>query len=87
MKSPAAARPHPSPFGVPGAVIAGVIALAIFVGVLLNPDYTAAIYTIVVVYIAALVLFAVFGRKRLVLSPEEEYALSGGLKDRAEELV
>ena len=87
MKSPAAARPHQSPFGVPGAVIAGAIALAIFIGVLLNPDYTAAIYTIVVVYIAALVLFAVFGRKRLVLSPEEEYALSGGLKDGPEQLA
>jgi ethanolamine permease len=30
-------------------------------------------------YILALGLFAVFGRTRLVLSPEEEYALSGGL--------
>jgi len=27
----------------------------------------------------ALVGFAVFGRHRLVLSPEEEYAMSGGL--------
>lgn len=81
VKHPNALRPHRSPFGAAGAVIAGVVALAIFVGVLLNPTYTAAIYTIVVVYVAALVLFAVFGRKRLVLSPEEEYALSGGLKD------
>lgn len=26
-----------------------------------------------------LVIFALYGRKRLVLSPEEEYAISGGL--------
>ena len=76
---PDALRPHTSPFGIAGAVVAGVIALAIFVGVLLNPAYTAAIYTVVVVYVAALVLFAVFGRKQLVLSPEEEYAITGGL--------
>ena len=29
----------------------------------------------------ALALFALVGRHNLVLSPEEEYALSGGLKD------
>ena len=76
---PGASRPHLSPFGVPGAVAAGIIALAIFIGVLLNPDYTLAIYSIVVVYIVALALFAIFGRKQLVLSPEEEYAITGGL--------
>ena len=53
--------------------------LAIFVAVMLNPAYTSAIVTIGVVFVAALVLFAVWGRKRLVLSPEEEYALTGGL--------
>lgn len=80
VKHSNAVRPHTSPFGLPGAVVAGVIALAIFVGVLLNPDYTAAIYTIVIIYVAALALFASFGRKRLVLSPEEEYAIAGGLQ-------
>jgi len=29
--------------------------------------------------VVGLVLFALFGRSRLVLSPEEEYALSGGM--------
>jgi ethanolamine permease len=31
------------------------------------------------VYIVMLGIFALYGRKRLVLSPEEEYAISGGL--------
>ena len=31
------------------------------------------------VYAVIFVAFAVYGRHRLVLSPEEEYALSGGL--------
>jgi ethanolamine permease len=80
VKHPEAKRPHLSPFGIPGAVIAGLVALVIFVGVLLNPAYTVAIYTVVVLYVLALIAFAVYGRHRLVLSPEEEYALTGGLK-------
>jgi ethanolamine permease len=68
-------RPYHSPTGVPGAVFAGIVALAIFIGVLLNPAYTLAIYTVVVIYLIALAYFALAGRKRLVLSPEEEYAL------------
>jgi ethanolamine permease len=34
---------------------------------------------IAIVYVIGLIIFAVYGRHRLVLSPEEEYALSGGL--------
>ncbi len=79
LRFPDAKRPHVSPFGIPGAVIAGVISAGIFIGVLLNPAYTAAIYSVVVLYVLALVLFAVRGRHKLVLSPEEEYAISGGM--------
>jgi ethanolamine permease len=76
---PSAKRPYKSPVGIVGAVVAGVIAAVTFVGFLLNPPFLPAIVAIAVVYIVMLVLFALFGRKRLVLSPEEEYALSGGL--------
>ena len=62
-----------------GAVVAGVIAAVTFVGLFLNADFTEAIIAIAVVYAIALVLFGLFGRHRLVLSPEEEYAMSGGL--------
>ena len=78
-KFPTASRPYRSPFGIPGAVFAGAIAALIFVGVMLNEDYRPAIIAIAVVYVVALVGFAVFARHRLVLSPEEEYAMSGGL--------
>ncbi len=84
VKHPEAKRPHLSPFGITGAVIAGVISLAVFIGVLLNPAYTIAIYTVVVLYVLALIAFAVHGRHQLVLSPEEEYALSGGLSEEKE---
>lgn len=86
LKHPEANRPHLSPFGIPGAVIAGALALAIFIGVLLNPAYTIAIYSVVGLYVLALIAFAVYGRHQLVLSPEEEYALSGGLNEEPADL-
>lgn len=77
-KLPDAVRPYKSPVGVAGAVVAGVIAAAIFVGFLLNPPFLPAIIAIAIVYVVMLALFAIFGRTKLVLSPEEEFALSGG---------
>ena len=78
-KFPNAKRPYLSPWGVPGAVIAGILSLLIFVGFFINEPARPAIAAIAVVYVVMLLIFAAWGRKRLVLSPEEEYALSGGL--------
>lgn len=75
---PKANRPYVSPTGVAGAVIAGIIAVVIFVAFLFNPGYQIAIAGIAIVYVIGLIIFGVWGRKRLVLSPEEEFALSGG---------
>lgn len=77
-KYPNAVRPYVSPWGITGAVIAGVIAALIFVGFLLNVTFQPAIVAIAIVYVVILIGFAVYFRHRLVLSPEEEYALSGG---------
>ncbi len=77
-KFPDATRPYVSPVGVGGAVVAGVIAAVTFVGLFLNPSYRPAIVAIAVLYGIGLALFALVGRHRLVLSPEEEYAMSGG---------
>jgi len=78
-KFPNAARPYRSPWGLFGAYSAAVIALLVFLGFLFNPAYLPAIVAIVIVYVVILIGFAAYGRHRLVLSPEEEYALSGGL--------
>ncbi len=78
-KFPDAKRPYRSPWGVPGAVIAGILSLLIFVGFFINEPARPAILAIAVVYVIMLLGFALYGRNRLVLSPEEEYALSGGL--------
>ena len=78
-KFPNANRPYKSPWGNAGAWVALVISALSFVGFLLNPVFQPAIYAIAVVYAIMLIIFAVWGRHRLVMSPEEEYAISGGL--------
>jgi len=78
-KFPNAARPYRSPVGVPGAAFAGAISVLIFIGVMTNEAYRPAIVAIGVVFVLGLLAFALFGRHRLVLSPEEEYAMTGGL--------
>ena len=55
-----------------------MISALIFVGFLLNESVRPAIIAIAVVYVVILIGFALFFRHRLVLSPEEEYALSEG---------
>ncbi|MGV0785461.1 amino acid permease [Mycolicibacterium sp. XJ2] len=78
-KFPNARRPWVSPTGNSGAVVALVIAAVTFVGILVNPDYRPAVIAIVILYILGLLVFGLYGRHRLVLSPEEEYAVTGGL--------
>ena len=76
---PNARRPYVSPWGLPGAYVAAAIAVLVFLGFLLNPAFQPAILAIAIIYILILIGFAVWGRHRLVLSPEEEYAMGGGL--------
>jgi ethanolamine permease len=74
---PNLARPFVSPLGVPGAVVAGVIALAALGAILYNDDYRPGVYGVAIVYLVALAYFGLAGRHKLVLSPEEEAALEG----------
>ncbi|MCU1543948.1 MAG: amino acid transporter permease [Microbacteriaceae bacterium] len=78
-KFPNANRPYRSPWGLFGAYAAAIIAAFVFVGFLVNPTFQPAIIAIFIVYAVILIGFAVYARHNLVLSPEEEYALSGGL--------
>ncbi len=68
-------RPYVSPLGNAGAAVAGVIALATLCFLFLNSDYRVGVYGCAVWFAAGLLYFAVIGRKRLVYSPEEEFAV------------
>ncbi len=79
-KLPNVDRPYRSPVGLWGAFIAGVIALITLILMPFNADYRGVILWVAIVYAIGLILFGLFGRQRLVLSPEEEYAITGGHK-------
>jgi ethanolamine permease len=71
-------RPYRSPFGVPGAAVAGVIALVSLVSIFLNSSYRPGVYGVAIYFVLGVIYFAIAGRHRLVLSPEEEFALTLG---------
>jgi ethanolamine permease len=77
-------RPYRSPVGEWGAAVAGVIALCALGAILYNADYRPGVYGVLVVYLVALAYFAAAGRHRLVLSPEEEFAVTRGEHGRPE---
>jgi ethanolamine permease len=68
-------RPYVSPLGVAGAWIAIVISAATLVVLFLNPDYNKGVYGAAVWFALGIAYFAFYARKRLVLSPEEEFAI------------
>jgi ethanolamine permease len=78
QKLPNIARPYRSRWGVPGAVLAGVLAAISLVAIFLNEDYRPGVYGVAIYYVLGVLYFAIAGRNRLVLSPEEEFALTQG---------
>ena len=83
-KFPSVSRPYRSPVGIIGALIAGLISLVTLILMPFNADYRAVVVWVAIVYVAGLLLCAIFGRKRLVLCAEEEYAICGGANGNPE---
>ncbi|MEX2421297.1 MAG: amino acid ABC transporter permease, partial [Actinomycetota bacterium] len=77
-KLPDIERPYRSPVGVPGAVIAGIIALVSLVSLYLDDSYRPGVIGTAIWFVLGIIYFAVSGRNKLVLSPEEEFALTQG---------
>ncbi|MDO9591215.1 MAG: amino acid ABC transporter permease, partial [Microcella sp.] len=84
-KMPNVNRPYKSPMGLFGAYSAAAIAALVFLGLLINPAFQAAIVAIIIVYALMLLGFGLHYRKQLVRSPEEEYAMSGGAHELTKE--
>ncbi|HEX5016239.1 MAG TPA: amino acid permease [Actinomycetes bacterium] len=78
QRFPDVSRPYVSPSGSWGAAVAGLIALVTLIALPFNEAYRDAITGIAIFYAIGLVYFALFGRTRLVLSPEEEFAVTRG---------
>jgi ethanolamine permease len=68
-------RPYRSPFGVFGAALTVIIAIVTIGFQLADPLYRTGVIGVAIWYALAIIYFAVLGRKRLVLSPEETFAV------------
>jgi ethanolamine permease len=77
-KYPNIERPYRSPVGEWGAAVAGVIALVSLISLYSNSDYRPGVVGTLIYFAIGIVYFAVAGRHRLVLSPEEEFAMTRG---------
>jgi ethanolamine permease len=77
-KLPNIERPYRSPVGVWGAGIAGVIAVVSLISLYSNADYRPGVYGTLIYFVVGIAYFAIAGRHRLVLSPEEEFAMTRG---------
>ncbi len=75
LRFPQMPRPYRSPLGVAGAVIALAIATVTLVALFVtDPIYQKVVIGAALWYGLGLLWFAVYARKRLVLSPEESFA-------------
>jgi ethanolamine permease len=72
---PAIERPYVSPFGVAGAVLATLISAVTLIVLFQNPDYNKGVWGAAVWFALGIAYFAVYARRRLVMSPEEDFAM------------
>ncbi|UCH30045.1 MAG: ethanolamine permease, partial [Myxococcales bacterium] len=77
LRLPHIERPYRSPLGVPGAVVALSIAVVTLVALFVtDPVYQKVVIGAAVWYGLGLLWFALVARRKLVLAPEESFALS-----------
>lgn len=68
-------RPFRSPLGIPGAVLTIIIAVITLLYQVQDPNFTKGVIWVALWFAVAIAYFALVGRHRLILSPEEEFAL------------
>ena len=68
-------RPFRSPLGIPGAVVTIVIAVVTLFYQIQDPNFFKGVIWVILWCAVGIVYFAAIGRNKLILSPEEEFAL------------
>ncbi|MGQ0671631.1 MAG: ethanolamine permease [Hyphomicrobium sp.] len=77
-KFPDIDRPYKSPLGVVGAALTVIIALVTIYMQLQDPVYIQGVLWVAAWFAVGILYFGLIGRNRLILSPEEEFAMSKG---------
>ena len=72
---PALKRPYRSPLGIAGAVATLVIAVVTLVFQLLDPQFAVGVFWVGVWFVLGVIWFAMIGQNRLVMAPEEAFAV------------
>jgi ethanolamine permease len=73
-------RPFRSPLGIPGASVTVIIALVTLYYQFQDPNFFKGVIWVVVWLVVGVIYFALVGRNRLILSPEEEFAMEHAKK-------
>ena len=73
-------RPYRSPLGNPGAYVTIVIAVVTLLYQIQDPNFTKGVVWVIAWFVIAIIYFALVGRHKLILSPEEEFAMSHKVK-------
>jgi ethanolamine permease len=74
-------RPYKSPFGIAGAALCMLIAAVTLYFQFTDPVFRTAVMGVAVYYVIMMAYFLIWGRHKLILSPEEEFAVSKGAVD------
>jgi ethanolamine permease len=73
-------RPYKSPVGIPGAVVTIIIAAVTLGYQMQDPNFFRGVIWVIVWCGVGIAYFALIGRNKLILSPEEEFALEHAKK-------
>ena len=73
-------RPFRSPLGIPGAAVTIIIAVVTLYYQMLDPNFFKGVIWVIVWCAVGVAYFALFGRNKLILSPEEEFAMEHAKK-------
>ncbi|HEY4892055.1 MAG TPA: amino acid ABC transporter permease, partial [Reyranella sp.] len=81
MRRPGLARPYRSPLGVAGAIVTLVVATITLAFQLVDPLFARGVIWVGVWFTLGIIWFALVGQNRLVLAPEEAFAIGASESD------
>jgi ethanolamine permease len=84
LQVPSMRRPFTSRPGIPGALAAAGLAILTLAALFTNPEYRIGVWGAAVWFVCGVAYFAFYARHRLILSPEEEFALALAAKGAEE---